>query len=77
MGLGIDELLLVMILLGMVFPARWLVISAVAIGSSGRSKGCLGTDPDRAEKIYPDCAASVLAEARACKRCGYRFEAKP
>src|SRR5580698_6163763 len=31
----------------------------------------------REEKTCPDCAESVLAQARVCRFCGYRFASPP
>ena len=55
---------------------------AVTAGSAGMwlaTPQATGTErfprpAPRATKICPDCAESVLSDARVCKHCGYRFE---
>ncbi len=52
-------------------------IGCLMIGQSSRQASAAG-DPSSgaldATKRCPDCAEQVLAEARVCKHCGYRFE---
>jgi hypothetical protein len=36
-----------------------------------------GVEPEAPTKTCPDCAETVLAAARVCRHCGYRFEAPP
>jgi len=40
----------------------------------GSSLGVGGELPARRTKKCPDCAETILADARVCKHCGYRFE---
>jgi hypothetical protein len=34
-------------------------------------------EPEKVSKRCPDCAEKILAHARGCKHCGYRFDAAP
>ena len=44
---------------------------ATDVGLAGSPYG------DEQTKICPDCAETILAAARVCKHCGYRFDATP
>ena len=75
-GLGASELAVtLMLLILLVVPAAllWMILQQTRREKAGPVAG-------GAHKKCPDCAELVLAEARVCKHCGYRFdrsEAKP
>jgi hypothetical protein len=85
MGLGGGEMLLILMILalpaglivGAILLARYVIISGIVTGvSQARSQAPAAATQLRVEKVCPDCAESVLAEARVCKHCGFRFEPK-
>jgi predicted RNA-binding Zn-ribbon protein involved in translation (DUF1610 family) len=58
--------------------ALYVAGAGVAIALVGSLMLCdSGTDglPTQAQKKCPDCAETILADARMCKHCGYRFDA--
>jgi Uncharacterised protein family UPF0547 len=48
-------------------PVGWALVLLFVVLAVGRA------EPARQRKQCPDCAESVLAKARVCKHCGYRF----
>jgi hypothetical protein len=67
------------LLAGLVSPGKITassVITPPALASAGS-----GTDslivPNEPTKKCPDCAETILHDARVCKHCGYRFEPAP
>jgi hypothetical protein len=49
----------------------WIVALAMSVGGTPPTAPVAWPQP--ATKRCPDCAETVLAEARVCKHCGYRF----
>ncbi len=58
------------VLLGWTFLG-WIVALAMSVGGTARPPTAPVAWP--ATKVCPDCAETVLADARVCKHCGYRF----
>ncbi len=73
MGLGVGEILTIAVVIALVMGLTVLVLWAATIRTRS---GLPARGPERAQKKCPDCAELILAEARVCKHCSYRFEAK-
>ena len=71
MGLGLPELVIIVLILavlaGAVSLGVWLLVRIAKKDEPNSASG--GT-----HKKCPDCAEYVLIEARVCKHCGFRFE---
>jgi hypothetical protein len=51
------------------------LVALAGLTLAGFAFGPGGDAPIRRTKTCPDCAETVLADARVCKHCGYRFDA--
>jgi hypothetical protein len=64
-------------------PGVGIYVSGVSAGMAavgglllaGIGVGAARGIPDRRTKKCPDCAETILADARVCRHCGYRFDA--
>lgn len=75
-GLGAPELIVIVIILT-ILAALTVVVVWIFVAIVGRGNGNPASLPSQAQKKCPDCAEFVLAEARVCKHCGYRFAVEP
>ena len=71
MGLGVPELLIILLVL-CVFAAAIVGLGLAITFRRGKTDGAIATPPEVRKKC-PDCAELVLFEARVCKHCGCRF----
>jgi hypothetical protein len=59
--------------LGIAIDVAGAGVAAALIGSLMLRQSAKHPWPDAATKKCPDCAEAVLADARMCEHCGYRF----
>lgn len=57
----------------------WIVALAISLVGTGPSAPLVPAwaEAEAATKKCPDCAETVLADARVCQHCGYRFAPAP
>lgn len=80
-GLGIPELIVIVIVLGMlaapIVIVIWLLVRRPSDSSQPAGVPPPGLPPPIGMKKCPDCAEVVQPDARVCKHCGFRFDAQP